>query len=112
LVGGDIKQVHPSSANDWIMKEASWFTINYGEASGTLKWIYDNYKKAEEKSRKNRKYVKDNFTIEKMTQLLGDILQKHDAGKGPQQVTLQLPTLKKVESLKTLQLPTLKKPNA
>ncbi len=55
---------------------------------------------------------KNNFTIEKMTQLLGDILQKHDAGKGPQQVTLQLPKLKKVESLKTLQLPTLKKPNA
>ena len=96
LVGGDVKQVHPSAANDWIMKEASWFTINYGDASGILKWVYDNYKKAEEKSRKNRKYVKDNFTIQKMTELLGDILEKHNAGKGPQQVTLQLPKLKKL----------------
>ena len=98
LIGGDIKQVHPSSANDWIMKEASWFNIDYSDAGGHLKWIYDNYKKAEERSRKNRKYVKDNFTIGKMTQLLGDILQKHNAGTGPQQVTLQLPKLKKLDA--------------
>jgi glycosyltransferase involved in cell wall biosynthesis len=98
LIGGEVKQVHPSSANDWIMKEASWFNIDYSDAGGHLKWIYDNYKKAEERSRKNRKYVKDNFTIGKMTQLLGDILQKHNAGTGPQQVTLQLPKLKKLDA--------------
>jgi len=63
-----------------------------------LKYVYDNYKKAEEKSRKNRKYVKDNFTIGKMTELLGELLQKHEAGKGPQQVTLQLPKLKKIDA--------------
>lgn len=98
LIGGDVKQVHPSSANDWIMKEASWFTINYSDAGSHLKFIYDNYKKAEERSRKNRKYVKDNFTIVKMTELLGDILQKYNAGTGPQQVTLQLPKLKKLDA--------------
>jgi len=97
LVGGSLEQVDESAANDWIRKESKWFTINYNEGGGIMKWIYDNYKKAEEKSRKNRKYVKDNFTIRKMTELLGDILQKHNAGKGPQQVTLQLPKLKKVE---------------
>ena len=98
LVGGDIKQVHKSAANDWIMKESSWFTINHSEAGGMLKYVYDNYKKAEERSRKNRKYVKDNFTIGKMTELLGELLQKHEAGKGPQQVTLQLPKLKKIDA--------------
>ena len=98
LVGGGLEQVDESAANDWIRKESKWFTINYGEGAGILKWIYDNYKKAEERSRKNRKYVKDNFTIRKMTELLDNILQKHDAGKGPQQVTLQLRKLKKVES--------------
>jgi glycosyltransferase involved in cell wall biosynthesis len=97
LIGGSTEKVDPSATNDWIRKESSWFSINYGEAAGVLKWIYDNYKQSEERSRKNRKYVKDNFTIRKMTELLGEILQKHDAGKGPQQVTLQLPKLKKVE---------------
>ena len=102
LIGGDIQQVDSSAANDWIMKEAGWFNINYSDAGGHLKWIYENYKKAEERSRKNRKYVKDNFTIEKMTQLLGDILQKYSIENKPQQIALQLPTL---------QLPKLKKLN-
>ena len=98
LVGGTLEQVHKSAANDWIMKESQWFTINYNEAGALLKWTYDNYKKAEERSRKNRKYVKDNFTIRKMSELLDNILQKHNAGKGPQQVTLQLPKLKKLDA--------------
>ena len=97
LVGGQLQDVDPSAANDWIRKESKWFTIDYGEASGTLKYFYDNYKKAEERSRKNRKYVKDNFTIRKMTELLDNILQSYKVGEGPQQVTLQLPKLKKVE---------------
>ena len=91
LVGGELQKVDPSAANDWILKDSNWFTINYGEASGMLKWIYDNYKKAEERSRKNRKFVKENYTIRKMTELLDQILQKYKVGNGPQQVTLQLP---------------------
>ena len=97
LVGGSLDDVDKSAANDWIRKESKWFTINYSEAGGIMKWIYDNYKKAEEKSRKNRKYVKDNFTIRKMTELLGNILQSHKVGTAPQQVALKLPELKKVK---------------
>ena len=98
LVGGKLDNVDESAANDWIRKEAKWFTINYGEGSAYMKWIYDNYKKALEKSRKNRKYVKDNFTIRKMTDLLDKILQDYKVGDGPQQVELKLPKLKKVET--------------
>jgi hypothetical protein len=47
-------------------------------------------------SRKNRKFVKDNFTFNKMTERLGEILNNTNAGKGPQQMTLQLPKLKKM----------------
>jgi glycosyltransferase involved in cell wall biosynthesis len=96
LVGGNLEQIHPSAANDWLVKDSNWFTINYNEVSNTLKYIYENHGKCLEMSRKNRKFVKDNFTIRNMTELLGEILQKHNVGKGPQQVTLQLPKLKKV----------------
>ena len=96
LVGGKLDEVDPSAANDWILKESKWFSIDYGQAAGVMKWIYDNYKKALEKSRKNRKYVKDNFTIRKMTDLLDKILQDYKVGDGPQQVELKLPKLKKV----------------
>jgi len=98
LVGGKLDDVDESAANDWIRKEAKWFTVNYSEGSAYMKWIYDNYKKALEKSRKNRKYVKDNFTIRKMTDLLDKILQDYKVGDGPQQVQLKLPKLKKVET--------------
>ena len=96
LIGGELQKVDPSAANDWIRKESQWFGINYGEAGGVMKWVYDNYKKSVEKSRKNRKYVKDNFTIRKMSELLDKILQDYKAGEGPQQVELKLPKLKKV----------------
>ena len=98
LIGGQLDNVDKSAANDWIRKESKWFTINYGEAGGVMRWIYDNYKKAVEKSRKNRKYVKDNFTIRKMTESLDTILQDYSVGGGPQQVELKLPKLKKLDA--------------
>jgi len=96
LVGGKLDEVDPSAANDWILKESKWFSIDYGQAAGVMKWIYDNYKKAVEKSRKNRKYVKDNFTLDKMSSKLSEILDTYKVGEGPQQVELKLPKLKKV----------------
>jgi len=96
LVGGGLDNVDSSAANKWILKESKWFTINYAEASGMLKWVYDNYKKAVEKSRKNRKYVKDNFTLDTMSSKLSQILDTYKVGEGPQQVELNLPKLKKV----------------
>ena len=98
LIGGQLDNVDKSATNDWIRPESKWFTINYGEAGGVMKWIYDNYKKAVEKSRKNRKYVKDNFTIRKMTESLDNILQDYKVGDGPQQVELKLPKLKKLDA--------------
>jgi len=96
LVGGKLENVDKSAANKWILQESQWFSINYGEAGGLMKWVYDNYKKAVERSRKNRKYVKDNFTIDNMSSKLSEILDTYKAGEGPTQVGLKLPKLKKV----------------
>jgi len=109
LVGGELQNVDKSAANKWILPESKWFSINYGEAGGTMKWIYDNYKKAVEKSRKNRKYVKDNFTFDQMSSKLTNILDTYKVGDGPTQVGLKLPTLKKKDTPTELKLPKLKK---
>ena len=61
------------------------------------------------KSRKNRKYVKDNFTIGKMTNKLSETLDTYNVGDGPTQVGLKLPTLKKKETPTKMELPKLKK---
>jgi len=109
LVGGKLENVDKSAANKWILQESQWFTINYGEASGVMKWIYDNYKKAVEKSRKNRKYVKDNFTLDRMSSKLSEILDTYKVGDGPSQVGLKLPELKKKDNPTKMELPKLKK---
>lgn len=96
LVGGELQTVDKSAANNWILDSSKWFGINYNEGAGVMKWVYDNYKKAVEKSRKNRKYVKDNFTIDRMSSKLSEILDTYKVDEGPQQVELKLPKLKKV----------------
>lgn len=92
LVGGKLEKVHPSASNDWIIQDAEWFTIDYNQACGAMKQVYDNYKQWIEKSRKNRHYVKTNFTKDKMTEKLGGILNQYV--NLPDQVQLKLPELK------------------
>ena len=75
-------------------KRSQWFTINYGEAAGAMKWIYENYKKALEKSRKNRQFVKTNFTIEKMSSKLGEILDRIMVGKWSSTSSVKITNLK------------------
>jgi glycosyltransferase involved in cell wall biosynthesis len=99
LIGGELQSVHPSAADDkFILKEAQWFQINYSEAGGTMKDMFDNYKPYLEKSRKHRQYTKDNFTWEQMKDLLSDYLKDADEAKvSPKPVSLSLPKLKKVK---------------
>jgi len=96
LIGGELQNVHPSAADDkFILKEAQWFQINYSQAGGTMKDIFDNYKPYLEKSRKHRQHTKDNFTWEQMRDLLSEYLKDADEVKAsPTPVTLSLPNLK------------------
>ena len=95
------------------MKDANWFEIDYNVAGGTMRDIFDNYKKYLTKSRKHRQYTKDNFTWEHMRDLLSELLKEADSAKtSPTQVGLQLPKLKKkgeTPKLPKLELPKLKK---
>tara|TARA_A200000159_G_C7334461_1_gene344442 strand:- start:1202 stop:2482 length:1281 start_codon:yes stop_codon:yes gene_type:complete len=95
LVGGKLENVHKSAANKWILEQAKWFKIDHQQAGGVLKTVYNNYKKAVVMSRKNRHYVKTNFTQDKMTEKLGELLTQYKVGEGPTQVGLKLPKLKK-----------------
>lgn len=68
LLGGELKQIDKSSIiKDMLIPEASWFFVNYGNAITILKDVHKNYKKYFEKSRKQTQYIKDNWTLEKMT---------------------------------------------
>ena len=110
LVGGELKKVHKSAANDWIMDEAEWFNINPDIASRAMKDIFKHYKKYLESSRKQTQYLKDNWSFSKMVERLDILLPKIVAA--PQNVPLKLPKLKKLgekTKLPKLNLPKLKK---
>ena len=108
LIGGELKSVHPSAANQFLLKESQWFKIDTDIASRAMKDVFKNYKKYWEKSRKQTQYLKDNWTFDKMTEKLNTLLPKVEVA--PQTQQLQLPKLKKVGAKpQQIQLPKLKK---
>jgi glycosyltransferase involved in cell wall biosynthesis len=98
LIGGEVKPIHESSANKFLLKESQWFNINTDIASRAMKDMFKNYKKYFEKSRKQTQYLKDNFSFDKMCDLLKEYLDKYvgEVTAAPQNVPLQLPKLKKI----------------
>ena len=95
LLSGNLENVHPSAANDWLIKEAQWFQVNQKQGISALKEVHKNYKQYLKRSKKQRHYVKTNFSWEKMKELVGNILLKN-IPKFAQQVELNLPKLKKI----------------
>ena len=96
LIGGELKNIHPSAANQWLLKESQWFNINTDIASKAMKDVFKHYKKYIETSRKNTQYLKDNFSFDKMTEKLSSLLPK--VQPAPQMQQLKLPKLKKIEA--------------
>ena len=113
LVGGELKNVHPSAANQFLLKESQWFSINTDIASRAMKDIFKHYKKYLEKSRKQTQYLKDNWSFDKMTEKLNSLLPTVSAAPKTQQINL--PKLKKInkkQELPKINLPKLKKVEA
>ncbi len=107
LIGGELKNIHPSAANQFLLKESQWFNINTNIASKAMKDVFKHYKKYLEKSRKQTQYLKDNYSFDKMTEKLNLLLPKIEPS--PQIQQLKLPKLKKIGENKQ-ELPTLKLP--
>jgi len=109
MLPGNLTDVHSSAADKMIMKETKWFTVDYGVAAATLQDVVKNYKTYLTRSRKQTQYVKDNFSLERMSEIFKNIVDEGLKGV-PQQVGLKLPKLKKVNNeVPKLKLPKLKK---
>jgi len=99
LLPGQLTQIHPSAANEWLPKEGQWFTVNYQYAGQVLNDCFENYDKFLEKSRKTVKYAKDNFSLTKMSELFLEIFKKHISftrNEPPTRMEIKLPQLKKI----------------
>ena len=93
---GTLTNIHESAANDFLLKEAEWFTVDYGYASKMLVDVLKNYKRWKQLATRQRYFVNSNFTesaVSKQYDLLLDIIDK-GTDSIPKQVELKLPKLK------------------
>ena len=91
---GELTPVHPSAQNKFLLKESKWFTVDYSKAAQKIFDVFKNYKKYEKDSKGLKTNIQKNFTLDKMTTKLGEILNKYVTVQ--QHVELKLPTIKKL----------------
>lgn len=111
LLDGNLKQIDPASANQWLIKEGNWFTVSYSLAEEKMRNVFNFYSdKLLEKSDALRLENVEKFSLSAMDTHLHGLLNKYV----PEFVVEQkivLPKLKKIElpKLKKIELPKLKK---
>ena len=95
LIGGNLTNVHPSAANDWLIKESKWFTPNHNEVGHYLKDVFENYKKYTDGAKRQAYRSKNKFSWDKMKEQVDTIFTQHIPDL-PKKVELKLPNLKKI----------------
>jgi len=101
-IKGELKNVHPSAANQFLLQESQWFSPDHGQIGFYLKDVFENYKKYTVNAKRQSHKSRTEFSFEAMQEVIGNILDKN-VPEFPKEVKLQLPKLKKIE------LPKLKK---
>ena len=105
LLAGNMTKIHPAAANNMLLADAEWFSVDYGQVGYHLKDMFENYKNYVDKGKRQGYYSRINFSFDKMKEKLDEVLTAK-LPEFPKQVQLQLPKLKKIE------LPKLKKVEA
>jgi glycosyltransferase involved in cell wall biosynthesis len=104
LLEGNLTPVHESAADQFCMKEAQWFTVNYSNAANKIYDVYNNYNTYLQKSAGLKENTLKNFTLDKMNEKFEQILNTY-VKEQPKLVPFNMPT---VNSTK-MQIPKLNK---
>lgn len=103
LVGGELKQIHPSSVWDGVLiKESSWFSPDPQQCANAMAAVFMEYETFRKKAHKLGKENFRRFSYQTIQKRTWELLDKY-VPEFPKRVPLVLPKLKKVE------LPKLKK---
>jgi hypothetical protein len=104
LLEGSLTQVHESAADQFCMKEAQWFSVNYSNAANKLYDVYNNYNTYSKQSEGLKTNTLNNFTLDSMNDRFTQMLE-HYVKIQPKLVPFNIP---KVNSSK-MQIPKLNK---
>jgi hypothetical protein len=103
LIGGELKPIHSSAVvPNMLIADSQWFKPDDAQVGHALKELFENYKTFLPGAKKQASISKNKFSFEKMTELLGNILDTKTQPI-PKFIPLALPKLNKIE------LPKLKK---
>jgi len=109
LLNGEMKKVPKSQVwKDILIEESEWFNVNENQTYKCLNFCFDNQQMIKAKGKQLMSENRDKFTLNKMTKKLDEIVNKY-LKEAPQQVSIKLPKLKKVDENKT-ELPKIKLP--
>ena len=93
FVKGKVEQIHPSAANQFLIKESSWFKADQKSVEDTLKAVYENYSKFVDNSKRQGHISRTQFSFDSMVEKLSDILNRNVPKISVPQM-IQLPKLK------------------
>jgi hypothetical protein len=96
MLPGNLTNVHPSAANQWLLKESQWFSVDLGHAGTSIKDVFEDYKKYIDGAKRQAHKSKTEFSWDKMKDKVDELFIKY-IPEFPKQVELKLPQLKKIE---------------
>ena len=96
LLPGQLTNVHPSAANNWLLKESQWLSVDLGHAATTIKDVFEDYKKYIDGAKRQAHKSKTEFSWDKMKDKVDELFTKY-IPEFPKQIELKLPQLKKIE---------------
>jgi len=102
LLDGTLTQIHPSVANQFLLKDSQWFSPDQGQIGYYLKDVFENYKNYTEGAKRQAYRSKTEFSWNKMKETMDSLFEQY-IPEFPKEVALKLPSYKKIE------LPTLNK---
>lgn len=97
LIGGELKQIHPSSVWDGVLiKESSWFAPDLQQSANALAAVFMDYETFRKKAHKLGKENSKKFSYKSIQKRTWDLLDKY-VPEFPKTLPLVLPKLKKIE---------------
>ena len=96
MLDGQLTNVHPSAANDFLLRDSQWFSPDQSQIGHYLKDIFENYKNYTEGAKRQAYRSKQKFNWEEMKNDIDRLFNQY-IPEFPKEIALKLPQLKKIE---------------
>jgi hypothetical protein len=96
MLDGKLEALPPEAHNEWFIKDAQWFNVDYARAGERMRHAFHNYEELLPKAEKLRAENAEKFSLEAMDRVFHAMLDKY-VPKFAMPAQIVLPKLKKLE---------------